>query len=92
MGRQSCVSLALFKVLLRLLTKHPIVQFDFNLHFLFLPSPPGDGQWPIKIMMVKISLKNSARITMFTNRDAPDWGLGDQTFVPRAFFFFFFSI
>lgn len=43
-------------------------------------------------MMVKISLKNSAHITMFTNRDAPDWGLGDQTFVPRAFFFFFFYL
>lgn len=68
------------------------MQFDFNLLFLFLPNPPGDGQidWPIKIIMVKISLKNSAHITMFTNRDALDWGLGDQTFVPRAFFFLFF--
>lgn len=41
-------------------------------------------------MMVKISLKNSAHVTTFTNRDALDWGLGDQTFVPKAFFLLFF--
>lgn len=92
MDRQLCVSVARFKVLLRLLTKHPIVQFDFNLPFLFLLNPAGDGQidWRIKIMMVKISLKNSAHVTTFTNRDALDWGLGDQTFVPKAFFLLFF--
>lgn len=91
MGRQPCVSLALFKVLLRLLTKHPIVQFDFNLLFLFLPNPPGDGQidWPIKIMMVKISLKNSAHITMFTEMPRTgDWLTKHLS--PEHFFFLFF--
>lgn len=91
LGGRSRVSLASSKLLLRLLTKYLIVQFELNLLLLFLPNPPGNEQikrlaYKGKIMMVRVSLKNLAHITMFTNIFSPDRGLGALAFVPITFF------
>lgn len=81
----------LIQTFIRLVTKHLIVQFDFNLLFLFLPNSPGNEQitkgtaYKGKIMRARISLKRLAHIIMYTQvlDSALDWGLGDLAFVPN---------
>lgn len=69
-----------------------MVQFDFNLLFLLLPNPAGNEQttkrmaYKGKTVMLRISLKHLAHITMYKQvlDLATDWGLRHLTIVLTA--------